>query len=255
MRKYLLLALTLSIGMLVVFTQNLPMGAPQSGNSSTTDVEGDSSLALIGPSPTVTATVTMMPSETPTVTATPTQPKSYLPLIFKQPTQTPTNTPTNTPTATNTPTVTPTPTPAYPRSPWLLQSGGTTYQYNPSLYWIQGSIKWPDGERILGFHVQVCYANGSACSGPSGGSREEHNGIQGYYDWVAFNGQLSSHGGDGDYYAVVADCSDAGGDPHNATIGTWPACEEHSERVYFEIDRDDRAVVNVDWVLVDPTRD
>ena len=225
--------------MLVVFTQNMTVTTPQSGNSSTTNVEADSSLALIGPSPTSTRAT------------------SYLPAILVQATPTPTitPTPTSTPVPTNTPTVTPTPTLAYPRSPWLLQSGGTSYQYNPDLYWLQGSIKWPDGERIIGFHVQICNSDGLACSGPSGGSREEHMGIEGYYDWVGFNGQLSSGGGDGDYYAVVADCSDQSGDPHNATIGTWPPCEEHSERVYFSIDRDDRAIANIDWVLVDPTRD
>ena len=246
MRKYLLLALTLSMGLLILFTQRLTVATPQSGNSSTTNSEANTSLSIIGPSATVTPTVTMMATATeiPTVTPTPTQPKSYLPLIALQPTHTPTNTPI--PTATPIPTVTPSPTPLYPRSPWLLQSGSTEYIHNDFMHWLEGDIFWPNGDPIEGFHVQICRSDGSACSGPSSGS-----GGDGHYDHVRYDGSNDK----GDYYTVVVDCRGYEGNPGNSTIGHWPACEEHSERVYFEMDVPSKAIANVKWVLVDPQQD
>lgn len=176
--------------------------------------------SLVGPSPTATATNI----------------NTYFPVFRVDATPVP-------PTATPAPTATPTPTSLYPRSPWLLQLGSTQYIHNDFMHWLEGDIYWPNGDPIEGFHVQICRADGSACSGPSSGT-----GANGHYDHVRYDGGRTK----GDYYTVVVDCTNTVGDPGNSTIGHWPACEEHSERVYFEMDIPEKAIANVKWVLVDP---
>lgn len=135
----------------------------------------------------------------------------------------------------------------WPNSPWFQQLGPVENISNNSLHWLQGSITSEDGNAVNGIRVQICRAdNENICTGPTAPSRQEHNGIIGYYDHIGFTGQ-GGDAADGQYFAFVAACGEP--PPCDGTLGACPRCTEHSPRVYFTIDFPAQAIADVDWRL------